>query len=89
MERWIINASPLILLGKIGRLDILEQLNPAYAIPLAVAEELDAGPERDPAKLWLAQSGSSRKILQAIVIPPHLMAWDLVAVRFTFEWGCN
>jgi predicted nucleic acid-binding protein len=60
MERWIINASPLILLGKIGRLDILEQLNPAYTIPLAVAEELDAGlvTHLKPELIRLVQSGS-------------------------------
>lgn len=79
MESWIFNASPLILLGKIGRLDIVEQLNPAYAIPSAVVDELGAGPDDDPAKLWLAQPSSGRKILGAIATPSHLMAWDLGA----------
>jgi len=43
MEEWIFDASPLILLGKIGRLDIIERLNPNYAIPAAVAEEIFTG----------------------------------------------
>lgn len=79
MERWIFNASPLILLGKIGRLTIIEQLNPAYAVPAAVAKELNVGPENDPARRWLLGPDKINHILEPITFPPHLLAWDLGA----------
>lgn len=77
MERWIFNASPLILLGKIGRLDIIEQLNPAYAIPSAVVDEIFCGPENDPARVWLSVRDRIHPILDSLVAPADLLAWDL------------
>lgn len=79
MEEWIFNASPLILLGKIGRLHIIESLNSAYAIPSAVADEINAGPENDPARRWLSEAHNKRRLLETLVIPPQLLAWDLGA----------
>ena len=32
-ETWVINASPLILLGKLGRTDLLEQLTKQIMVP--------------------------------------------------------
>ena len=32
-RRWVVHASPLILLGKIHRLDLLESLAPELAVP--------------------------------------------------------
>lgn len=48
MITWIVNASPLILLGKIGRLDLLEALAPTFIVPTAVASEILDGPDRIP-----------------------------------------
>ena len=39
-ERWVVNASPLIALGSIGRLDLLTSLADEVVIPEIVAEEL-------------------------------------------------
>jgi len=51
LNTWIVNASPLILLGKINRLDLLERLSPAFAIPAAVCQEICAGLITIPQKI--------------------------------------
>jgi predicted nucleic acid-binding protein len=48
-ERWIANASPLILLGKVGLLDVLTGLCPDLLVPEGVSQELRLGPSTDPA----------------------------------------
>jgi predicted nucleic acid-binding protein len=52
MNTWVINASPLILLGKIDRLALLEQLQPYFVIPDSVKAEIVAGPEGDAARCF-------------------------------------
>lgn len=44
-DRWVVNASPLIVFGKIGQLDLLAQLPKEIIVPQAVANEILAGPE--------------------------------------------
>jgi predicted nucleic acid-binding protein len=49
-ENWILNASPLIALARIGREDlILAQAN-KVVVPQAVAREIQAGPAEDRAR---------------------------------------
>jgi len=50
-DRWVVNASPLIVFGKIGQLDLLTQLPKEIVVPSAVATEIIAGPENDAARL--------------------------------------
>jgi hypothetical protein len=52
-ETWVVNASPLISLAKIGRLDLLRAADRDVLIPAAVAEEILAGPAGDPALVAL------------------------------------
>jgi hypothetical protein len=52
-ETWIVNASPLISLAKIGRLDLLRAAERDVLIPATVAEEILAGPAGDPASVAL------------------------------------
>ena len=40
---WVINASPLILLGKLERLDLIEALARHVMVPAAVVDEIAAG----------------------------------------------
>ena len=42
-SRWVVNASPLILLGKIGQIGLLSALAARIAVPQAVAEAVGAG----------------------------------------------
>lgn len=44
-ETWVVNASPLILLGKAGRLELLGTLAERVAAPKAVIAEIGAKPD--------------------------------------------
>ena len=57
IRRWVVNASPLIVLGKLSRLSMLGDLAESIVIPEAVVQEIGQGPENDPAKLWLSGDG--------------------------------
>jgi predicted nucleic acid-binding protein len=37
---WVVNASPLILLAKVGRIDLLLDLTEKLVVPAAVAGEI-------------------------------------------------
>ena len=75
-RRWVVDASPLILLGKIGRIDLLPRLCPELVVPGAVVEELDRGPSADAARRWVHEAGS--RFVQAVAdLSPQVVAWDL------------
>ena len=42
---WVVNASPLILLGKTGHLELLVALTNTLVVPQAVAKEVGAKPD--------------------------------------------
>ncbi|MBK6998783.1 MAG: DUF3368 domain-containing protein [Rhodoferax sp.] len=44
---WVVNASPLILLGKLNRLDLLERMAPSLHVPEGVIREVSQGHQRD------------------------------------------
>jgi predicted nucleic acid-binding protein len=46
-EYWVLNASPLIVLARIGRENLLPALADQIVIPQAVAAEIQAGPVQD------------------------------------------
>lgn len=79
MNGWIFNASPLILLGKIQQLSLIEALSPTFRIPVAVIEEIGAGPSDDPAAQWLASIAISDHVVDAPPAPSFLAQWDLGA----------
>ena len=74
-KRWVINASPLIILAKIGQVGLLAALADEIVIPDRVVREINAGPSNDPAKNWLAEP----KVPVVLVsnLPAELLAWDL------------
>jgi predicted nucleic acid-binding protein len=74
-DLWVVNASPLIVFGKVGRLDLLTQLTKALVVPEAVAVEIKAGPENDAARLSI-ESGMFQ-LVQTPEPTPELAAWDL------------
>ncbi len=73
-ERWVVNASPLIVLAKIDRLDLIHLLADDVLVPRAVVAEINAGPENDPARLFLASSP-----FPVVDVPahPNILGWDL------------
>ena len=74
---WIVNASPLITLAKIDRLDLLQGLAPAILVPGAVRLEVLAGPQDDPARRAL-ESGWGQAVTAAQVTP-EVLGWGLGA----------
>ena len=50
---WVVNSSPVILLGKVGHLDLIEALCAQLIIPTAVVTEVCAEPHRDAGQDWL------------------------------------
>ncbi len=73
---WVVNASPLILLGKVNHVHLLCNLVTQLVVPQSVAREIDQGPSDDPARQWLASSGH-RFILPDPPHAPLIAAWDL------------
>jgi predicted nucleic acid-binding protein len=73
-ETWVVNASPLITLAKIGRLDLLHSADQNLLIQTAVAKEILAGPANDPAFVGLS----------AGLLPEPVLTSSRVEV---LEWG--
>ena len=75
-DTWIINASPLILLARIGRLDWLDALAENPLVPAQVIEEVSAGQASDPsaktAVLW-----ASRHRIENIEVPLAVRVWEI------------
>lgn len=86
---WVVNASPLILLAKVGRLDLLSDLADKLVIPAAVAAEILAGPVADPAGQWLRGDGAPW-IRADAPLDPAVAAWDLGAGETAvLNWACQ
>ena len=73
---WIVNASPLILLAKVGQIHLLLDLTQELVVPAAVAGEVQAGPASDPAGRWLRSEGA-RWVQADLSVDPAIAAWDL------------
>lgn len=43
-DLWVVNASPLIVLGKIGQLDLLHQLTKDIVVPSALPDKIKPMP---------------------------------------------
>ena len=74
----MVNASPLIVLGKLGHLDLLTSLCAEVVIPDAVVREVCAGPVEDPARRVLEAEELGRTE-QVPAIESVVAAWDLGA----------
>ncbi|MBN1583283.1 MAG: DUF3368 domain-containing protein [Anaerolineae bacterium] len=74
-ERWVINASPMIVLARVGLADLPFSLAAQVVVPRPVAEEIEAGPLLDAARNVLA---SGRFTVVDTPLPlPELLTWDL------------
>ena len=71
----IVDASPLIVLSRVGRSNLLTRAFDEVWIPESVASEVAAGPEDDPARELLA-TGFGR-IVPTITIPNSIVEWGL------------
>ncbi|HEX2224340.1 MAG TPA: DUF3368 domain-containing protein [Thermoanaerobaculia bacterium] len=73
---WVVNASPLILLGKIGHIDLLSRLSDELVVPEAVAREVGAKPEGERAVSEVG-SLSRARFAADILTPPEIAVWNL------------
>ncbi|MBS0166208.1 MAG: DUF3368 domain-containing protein [Nitrospira sp.] len=73
---WVLNASPVILLGKIGRLDLLESLSAKAVVPNAVILEIQAGIGERQAVQKTADWAASRRVAD-VPTPLSIERWDL------------
>ncbi|MDM8527531.1 DUF3368 domain-containing protein [Anaerolineales bacterium HSG24] len=71
------NASPLIVLAKVGQAELPLLLTNELAIPRAVVTEINAGPANDPAKQLLTTNRFT--VIDTPLPPPEILAWDLGA----------
>ena len=75
-RKWVINASPLIVLAKISQISLLPQRCSEIVIPTGVVQEINFGLGDDPAKIWLNNEGASW-IRAVEPIEPVVASWDL------------
>jgi predicted nucleic acid-binding protein len=75
-EAWVVNASPLILLARIDRLDIIERLVPTILVPHAVIDEVRAGQEKDPTAARALDWAAEYRVTD-IGIAAEIEHWDL------------
>ena len=75
-ERWVINASPVIALSRVGQIELLVRLPQQSVIPRSAADELLRAPEDDPARH--AMEGGICQIVATPAPPAQTLAWDLV-----------
>ncbi len=78
IDKAVVNASPVIVLARIHRVDLLRLLYHQILIPTAVADEIRAGNPDDPARIWLESDGKDL-IGVAGSVDSLIAAWDLGA----------
>jgi predicted nucleic acid-binding protein len=75
LESWVLNASPVIALGRVGQVELLTRLPEQVVLPRAVYDELIRAPEDDPARR--AVESGLFKIIKTPAPPAEILAWDL------------
>jgi predicted nucleic acid-binding protein len=74
----VCNASPLIVLSQIDRLDLLAVLSTPVLVPATVLAEIDAGDTRDAAGARLRASHQFR-VMADVAVPECVARWQLDA----------
>jgi predicted nucleic acid-binding protein len=74
-EQWVVNASPVIALWRVGQVELLTNLPKQTILPRAVVEELLRASEEDRARR--AVESGMLKILETPAPPSEILAWDL------------
>jgi predicted nucleic acid-binding protein len=75
-SRWVVNASPLILLGKIEQIPLLGALAGEIAVPGAVIREVSAKPDGERTVQMLT-APESAIVVDNEVPPVNVLSWDL------------
>jgi len=72
----VVNASPLIVLARIGRVELLTVMWEHVVVPSGVAHEIMRGDRHDPARRWIQDDGN-RYVRQVKHIDEVVAGWDL------------
>lgn len=75
-EAWVVNASPLILLSRIGRLDLIERLAPVALVPAAVIDEIRDGEHKDRTAATALEWATGHRI-EDVPVMTSIERWDL------------
>jgi len=75
---WVVNASPLILLGKAGAVELLASQAEVVVVPAEVAGEVTVRVD-GILLLETLRDNPKFRIAAAVATPPELLAWDLGA----------
>lgn len=75
-RRWVANASPLILLGKIGHLALLSELADEILVPDAVVRKVGAKSDGGDGRLEIASLAGAR-IEADVPLSSDVAAWSL------------
>lgn len=88
-ERWVINASPVILLAKAEVIQFLPRLCDELVVPAGVVDEVHNILITDAGKTWLA--GEGRKFIrQSPAIHPALASWrGGIGEAEVISWALN
>ena len=78
MPAVVCNASPLIVLAKVGLLDLLPRIFDAVFVPAAVSDEIAHGPADDPMRALLPRAVWLRRVRLDPPLSP-LAGWQLGA----------
>ena len=77
-RRWVVNASPLILLGKAEQIELLGALADLIAVPKAVVREVGAKSDGE-GTIQAVDEITSFAIVDDEVPPSNILSWDLGA----------
>jgi predicted nucleic acid-binding protein len=75
-EAWIVNASPLILISRIARLDLIERIAPTILVPDAVIEEVRVGERKDRTAATAVEWAEKYRVAD-IAVAASIEHWDL------------
>lgn len=77
-DAFVVDASPLILLARVDRLDLLSASAASVVVPRSVIVELEAGGSRDHAAASVRACGAIR-VIDDDELPDAISSWDLGA----------
>lgn len=73
-DRWVVNASPVILLGKAGIIHLLPALCTELVVPSGVLAEVADGESADAGRVWL--NGAGGAFLRPVpALHPAMTGW--------------
>ena len=77
-RRWVVNASPLILLGKTNHLGLLGALADQVVVPKAVVDEVGTKPDGKTLLQVIAEDPAYTVVANEVA-PLEILSWDLGA----------